>query len=99
MTKLVVELPGVLIEMIDNHAKKDGHNNRSAVVRKALNSFFAAAAPAIIVAPAKCIQRSQIIGVQLADDMIERIDQYAAADGHNNRSAVVRKAVNYFFAR
>jgi metal-responsive CopG/Arc/MetJ family transcriptional regulator len=39
--KITVELPDEMGEKIDLEARKDGHTNRNAVIRKALNSFFA----------------------------------------------------------
>lgn len=39
------------------------------------------------------------IGIELAGDLIALIDRQARQDGHSNRSAVVRKALVYFFAR
>ena len=38
------------------------------------------------------------ITVELSDEMGEKIDQEARKDGHTNRNAVIRKALNYFFA-
>lgn len=38
------------------------------------------------------------ITVELPDEMKEKIDQEARKDGHTNRNAVIRKALNYFFA-
>ena len=39
--KITVEISDEMTEKIDLEAKKDGHTNRNAVIRKALNSFFA----------------------------------------------------------
>lgn len=39
--KITVELSNEMGELIDLEAKKDGHSNRNAVIRKALNYFFA----------------------------------------------------------
>ncbi len=39
--KIGVEIPEELVYLIDNQAKDDGHDNRSAVIQKALVSFFA----------------------------------------------------------
>ena len=39
--KITVELPDEMGERIDLEARKDGHTNRNAVIRKVLNSFFA----------------------------------------------------------
>ncbi len=39
--KITVEIPDEMGEKIDLEARKDGHTNRNAVIRKVLNSFFA----------------------------------------------------------
>lgn len=39
--KIGINLDEEIVDLIDEQAKKDGHTNRSAVVRKALVSFFA----------------------------------------------------------
>ena len=38
--KITVELSDEMGEKIDLEAKKDGHSNRNAVIRKVLNLFF-----------------------------------------------------------
>ena len=38
--KITVELPDEMGERIDLEARKDGHTNRNAVIRKVLNSFL-----------------------------------------------------------
>ena len=38
--KITLELSDEMGELIDLEAKKDGHTNRNAVIRKALNLFF-----------------------------------------------------------
>lgn len=100
MAKVSVELPGELIYLIDRQAKKDGHENRSAVVRKAVNCFIAGAPPAGEV-PDSGIEsgKSIVSGIDIPDELITLLDERARRDGHSNRGAVVRKAINYFFAR
>lgn len=101
MTRIGMELPGVMIDLIDKQAEKDGHNNRSAVIRKALNAFFAGSKGAGIEAKVPISQKDTTvtIGIELDDDLIDLIDRQAEKDGHSIRSAVARKALNYFFAR
>ncbi len=41
MARIGIVLPGPLSELIDRQAAQDGHSNRCAVLRKALNAFFA----------------------------------------------------------
>lgn len=38
--KITVEIDEAMGEKIDLEARKDGHSNRNAVIRKALNLFF-----------------------------------------------------------
>lgn len=39
--KITVEISDEMGKRIDLEARKDGHTNRNAVIRKVLNSFFA----------------------------------------------------------
>ena len=106
MARIGIELSGDMVAMIDRQAEHDGHDNRSAVIRKALNAFFAGSpnggghvAGEAIAATDGESPKSVTCGIELSDEMIELIDRQARQDGHSNRSAVVRKALVYFFAR
>ena len=100
MAKISVELPGELVCLIDHQAKKDGHENRSAVVRKAVNCFVTGAPPSGEKAPPGEKEYKNIVtGIDIPDELVSLLDERAKRDGHNNRGAVVRKAINYFFAR
>ena len=106
MARIGIELAGDLIALIDRQAEHDGHDNRSAVIRKALNAFFAGSQNGSGIAAGEPLavtddkrKESVTCGIELSDEMIGLIDRQAALDGHSNRSAVVRKALVYFFAR
>lgn len=101
MARIGIDLPGVMIDLIDKQAEKDGHNNRCAVIRKALNAFFAGSKGSEIeLEKIPMTQKDTVtIGIELDDDLIDLIDKQAEKDGHSIRSAVARKALNYFFAR
>ena len=101
MARIGIELPGELIELIDRQAEKDGHGNRCAVIRKSLNAFFAGSpgGGADVVQRTVTQTDTVAVGIELPDQLIELIDRQAEKDGHSIRSAVVRKALNYFFAR
>lgn len=101
MARIGIELPGDLVELIDRQASKDGHDNRCAVVRKAVNAFFAGSpgGGAEVAAEPTTTKESVTCGIELSDEIVELIDEQARKDGHTNRSAVVRKALVYFFAK
>jgi len=101
MARISMELPGDLIELVERQAAKDGHENRCAVIRKALNAFFAGSGGAgRDVAQDPTVRTDTgIVAVELSDDLLELVDKQAKQDGHTVRSAVIRKALNYFFAR
>lgn len=96
--KVGVELPQELINLIDCQAQKDGHRNRCAVIRKALNLFLDGSTqdktPKII----NSVAETTFLNITIQDNIISLIDKKASMDGHSNRSAVIRKALCYFFA-
>ena len=99
--KIYVEIPGNLNKIIDAFAASDGHNNRSAVIRKAVQYFFNPGCSEVkkIPSPSGLEQTNDnaLIAVELDDAMVFRIDQQAKIDGHSSRAAVVRKALCSFF--
>ena len=99
MAKITLELNGSLIALIDQQAQKDGHSSRCAVIRKAVNCFLADGSPNISNVVPENNGKNTVTALDLPEDVIELLDAQAQQDGHKNRSAVVRKAVNYFFAR
>jgi len=98
MVKITIELNGSLISLIDQQAQKDGHSSRCAVIRKAVNCFLADGSPNIANIVPDNSGKNTVTALELPDDVIELLDMRAQQDGHTNRSAVIRKAVNYFFA-
>lgn len=100
MVKISVELNGGLRHLIDQQAQIDGHKSRCAVIKKALNHFLAGSSSVPIQKPLTndngC---SVVVALELSEEIVGQIDARALQDGHTNRSAVIRKAVNCFFAR
>lgn len=104
--KIYTEIPGELIYLLDSIAALDGHNNRSAVIRKAVQSFFnhgdttdQTDQKVLLQNNNKVNHKNTLIAVELDSSTIAQIDKQAEQDGHTSRSAVVRKAVYYFFAQ
>ena len=98
MVKITIELNGSLISLIDQQAHQDGHSSRCAVIRKAINCFLAAGSPNVASIIPDNTGKNTVTALELPDDVNELLDALAQQDGHKNRSAVIRKAVNYFFA-
>ena len=98
MVKITIELNGSLISLIEQQAKKDGHTSRCAVIRKAINCFLADGSPNVANIVPDNTGKNIVTALELPDNVIELLDARAQQDGHKNRSAVIRRAVNYFFA-
>ena len=96
--KVGVELPQELISLIDCQAEKDGHRNRCAVIRKALNLFLDGDIQNKTPKLVDSIEKTTFLNITIQDNIISLIDKKASMDGHSNRSAVIRKALCYFFA-
>lgn len=98
MAKITVELNGQQIALIEAQAKKDGHTSRCAVIRKAVICFLANSSQNIEIEYPDCSEKKTIVALEFPDDIVNQIDARAQQDGHKNRSAVIRKAISYFFA-
>lgn len=97
MVKITVELNGDQRYLVDEQAQNDGHKSRGAVIKKALNHFLAGSSGAIKVTLPEDTGCGTVVALELPEEIIDQIDARAQLDGHTNRSAVIRKAVNSFF--
>lgn len=72
MARIGIELPGNMVEIINCQAALDGHSNRCAVIRKALNAFFArspAGGKVVTTGPAHPTMDQVPVGLDLDPDM------------------------------